>query len=170
VKRTFAVQHASQATFSTDLAGNDVDLFVLYDANKDGNFTSNEIVGSSASSSGAESVRLVGPADGNYQVWVHGFSVTGTPTFNLRSTIIQGNDLTVTGLPAGGIPAGTAVTLHVAYSKAMTAGQTYLGELLLGPPTAPRALSVPITIGRTEAMASTKASSTSVLDKQPAAK
>jgi hypothetical protein len=62
------------------------------------------------------------------------------------------------------------VTLHVAYSKAMTAGQTYLGELLLGPPTAPRALSVPITIGRTEAMASTKASSTSVLDKQPAAK
>jgi hypothetical protein len=166
VKRTFAVQHASQATFSTDLATNDLDLYVVYDANNDGNFTANEIVGSSAGATGEESVRLVGPPDGNYQVWVQGFSVAGTPTFHLSSSIIQGNDLTVTGLPAGAIPAGTAVTLHVAYSKAMTAGQTYLGELLLGPPTAPRALSVPITIGRTGTTATTKASSTSVLDKQ----
>jgi hypothetical protein len=30
----------------------------------------------------------------------------------------------------------------------MTAGQDYFGELLIGPPTAPSALSVPVTIHR----------------------
>jgi hypothetical protein len=149
VKRNFTIGHASQATFTTDLAANDLDLYVLYDANKDGQFTASEIVGSSTSSSGVESVRLVAPPDGNYQVWLHGFSVTGTPSFHLASTIIQGNDLTVSGLPSGTLPAGTPVTIHVAFSKAMTPGQSYLGQLLLGPPTAPRALSVPITITRT---------------------
>ena len=50
---------------------------------------------------------------------------------------IQGNDLTVTGAPAGPVPAGTTVTLHVTYNKAMTSGQSYFGELLLGPKSAP---------------------------------
>src|SRR6185436_9189746 len=67
VKRNFTIGHASQATFTTDLAANDLDLYVLYDANKDGQFTASEIVGSSTSSSGVESVRLVAPPDGNYQ-------------------------------------------------------------------------------------------------------
>jgi hypothetical protein len=31
----------------------------------------------------------------------------------------------------------------------MTAGQDYFGELMIGPPTAPTALSVPIKISRT---------------------
>ena len=61
---------------------------------------------------------------------------------------LQGNDLTVTGLPSGAVPAGTPVTIHVAYSKAMTAGQDYFGELLLGPPSAPTAFSVPVTVRR----------------------
>lgn len=149
IKRDFTLAHASQATFSTDLAGNDIDLYVLYDANNDGVFTSDEVVGSSASSSGVESVKLVAPPDGHYQVWVHGFAVTGSPAFHLANRIVQGNDLTVSGLPAGAVTAGTPVTIHVTYSKTMTAGQSYLGELLLGPPTAPRALSVPVTINRT---------------------
>ena len=149
IKRDFTLAHASQATFSTDLAGNDIDLYVLYDANNDGVFTSDEVVGSSASSSGVESVKLVAPPDGHYQVWVHGFAVTGSPAFHLANRIVQGNDLTVSGLPAGAVTAGTPVTIHVTYSKTMTAGQSYLGEILLGPPTAPRALSVPVTINRT---------------------
>jgi len=170
IKRDFTIAHASRATFSTDLAGNDIDLFVLYDANKDGQFTSSEIVGSSTTSSGEEVVRLTAPADGAYRVWVHGFGVTGNPTFHLDSTIVQGNDLTVTGIPAGAVPAGTPVTLHVTYSKTMTAGQTYLGELLLGPPSAPRALSVPIEIGRAAATSVTRSSSTSTLGKQAGGK
>ena len=62
---------------------------------------------------------------------------------------IQGNDLTVTGMPSGPVPAGTPVTLHVTYNKAMTAGQSYLGELLLGPTAAPTAMTVPVQISRT---------------------
>jgi hypothetical protein len=60
-----------------------------------------------------------------------------------------GNDLTVTGAPSGPVPAGTPVTLHVAFNKAMTAGQDYFGELLLGPAAAPTALTVPVKISRT---------------------
>jgi hypothetical protein len=146
IKRNVTIAHASRAVFTTALPGNDIDLFVLYDANHDGSFTSSEIIGASTSGSGDERVEIVRPADGNYQVWVHGFSVAGAPTFPLTMDIIQGNDMAVSGLPAGSVPAGTPVTIHVTYSKAMTSGQTYKGELLLGPPSAPTALSVPIRI------------------------
>ena len=73
---------------------------------------------------------------------------TDSRTFPLTFDAVQGNDLTVSGVPSGAVPAGTTVTLHVDYSKSMTAGQDYFGELLLGPTTAPSALSVPITIHR----------------------
>ena len=86
--------------------------------------------------------------DGNYQIWVQGWSVSGTPSFLLSIIALQGSDLTVTGPPDGPIPANTPVTLTVEYSKAMVAGDDYVGELLLGPPTAPTAFNVPITIRR----------------------
>jgi hypothetical protein len=139
VKKTVAISHASRAVLETHLAGNDIDLYVL----KDG-----EVVGSSLTAAGDERVELVLPPDGTYEVWVHGFGVTGTPSFELTIDVIQGTDLTVSGLPSGAVPAGTPVTIHVTYSKAMTAGQDYFGELLIGPPSAPSALSVPVTIHR----------------------
>ncbi|HEY6697340.1 MAG TPA: hypothetical protein VIZ67_03880, partial [Acidimicrobiales bacterium] len=76
-------------------------------------------------------------------------SVAGSPTFPLTIDAIQGNDLTVSGLPTGPVPAGTPVTLTVDFTHPMTAGQDYFGELLLGPPSAPTALTVPIRISRT---------------------
>jgi hypothetical protein len=79
---------------------------------------------------------------------VQGWSVSGTPTLTLTVDAVQGHDLTVTGMPSGHVPAGTPVTLHVAFNKAMTAGQDYFGELLLGPSSAPAALSVPVKISR----------------------
>jgi hypothetical protein len=57
--------------------------------------------------------------------------------------------MTVSGAPSGPLPAGTPVTLHVTYNKAMTAGQDYFGEILLGPTAAPTALTVPVKISRT---------------------
>jgi hypothetical protein len=149
VKRNLTVSHASRLSVSTQLAGNDIDLFLLRDANNDGQFTAGEIVASSTSGGGNEAVNVVRPPDGNYQIWVHGFSVSGTPSATLTVTPVQGNDLAVTGVPAGAVPAGTSVTLHVTYNKAMTAGQSYLGELLLGPKSAPSAFTVPIQINRT---------------------
>jgi hypothetical protein len=61
---------------------------------------------------------------------------------------VQGNDLTVSGVPSGPVAANTPVTLHVTFDKAMTSGQDYKGELLLGPSTAPTAVTVPITVHR----------------------
>ena len=150
VKKNVTLAHASRLSVTTAMAGgDDLDLFVVRDANGDGNFTNSEIVASSTTSSANEHVELVGPADGNYQVWVLGWHVSGTPSVTLTIDPIQGSDLTLTGVPTGAVPAGTPVTLHVAFSKAMTAGQDYFGELLLGPPSAPNALKVPIEISRT---------------------
>lgn len=148
VKKSFSLAHAARATISVNLPANDIDLYIIRDANNDGTFDPSEIVGSSAGGTGVESVTLVNPLDGNYQAWVHGFAVAGSPTFPLTIAPIQGSDMTVTGLPVGAVPAGTPVTLHVTFSKPMTSGQDYFGELQLGPLTAPNALSVPIVIHR----------------------
>jgi hypothetical protein len=148
VKENLTLTHASKLHVSTAL-DQDIDLYVLYDANGDGQFAGDEIVASSASGTGDEAVDLIRPSDGNYQIWVHGFAVSGTPTTPLTIDAIQGTDLTVTGAPSGPLPAGTPVTLHVAYDKAMTAGQDYFGEILLGPTSAPTALTVPVKITRT---------------------
>jgi Subtilase family len=147
-KKNLTLNHASRLHVDTVL-DQDVDLYVVYDANNDGTFSPSEIVAASATGSGDEAVDLIRPADGNYQIWLHGFAISGTPTLPLTVNAIQGNDLTVTGLPSGPVPAGTPVTLHVAFNKAMTAGQDYFGELLLGPTAAPTALTVPVKITRT---------------------
>jgi hypothetical protein len=102
----------------------------------------------SATGSGNESVTLTRPPDGNYQVWVHGFAVSAAQQFPLTIDAVQGNDLTVSGVPSGPVPANTPVTLHVTFNKTMTSGQDYKGELLLGPTTAPTAVTVPITVHR----------------------
>jgi subtilisin family serine protease len=148
VKVPFTVSHAGHVTVTTALAGNDIDLYVLRDANGDGQFTVDEIVAASAGGTGNESVELTSPPDGNYQVWVHGFGVSGSPTFPLTIDAVQGNDLQVSGLPSGPVPANTPVTLHVAFSKQMVSGQDYDGELRIGPNVAPSLVTVPVKIHR----------------------
>jgi hypothetical protein len=150
VKKDVTIENASRLTVSTELADQDVDLFVVYDANGDGNFTNAEIIASSATATGDEFINIVLPEDGEYQVWVQGWSVNGTPTASLTVDAVQGTDLSVEGVPSGAVAAGTPVTLTVNYSKAdMEDGQEYFGELLLGPPSAPAALTVPIEITKT---------------------
>lgn len=71
--------------------------------------------------------------------------------YRLTGTVIPPapwSSLTVTGVPDGPVAAGEPVTLTVEFSREMTAGETYFGELQLGPPSAPTALSVPIQITR----------------------
>ncbi len=149
VKRDVTIDHASRLTVSTEL-DQDIDLFVVFDENGDGSFTNDEIVAASATGTGNEFVELTRPEDGDYQVWVQGWAITGTPTATLTIDLIQGNDLTVSGTPAGAVPAGTPVTLTVDYAKAdMEDGASYFGELLLGPPSAPTALAVPIEVTKT---------------------
>jgi len=143
--------HASRATFTfPDVhPGEDIDMFVVYDANNDGQFTNGEIVGSSTGPAGQnESVSLTRPATGNYQVWVYGFQVSAGDTTagnTVGVDIVQGHDLTVTGVPSGAVPANTPITLHVSYANATGTGDLK-GELQLGPSVAPSAVTIPITV------------------------
>jgi hypothetical protein len=148
IKKNVTLDHASRLSVTTALDTDDFDLFVVRDANGDGQFTNSEIVASSTTGTANEHVDLIAPKDGNYQIWVQGWSVAGTPSLDLTIDAVQGRDFHLSGLPAGHVPAGTPVTVHVAFDKAMTAGEHYFGELQLGPSSAPAALTVPIEISR----------------------
>jgi len=150
--RLFTVTHASRLAVSTgDAPGQDLDLYVYYDANGDGVFEHpGELIGSSTTPYDTEFVSVRLPPDGSYMAAVHGWSVSPSPTtFTLTLDIIQGYDLTITGVPDGVIPANTPITLTMSYSKTMVPGETWKGEVLLGPTAAPAALSIPVTIHRT---------------------
>jgi len=151
VKRDITLSHAGRLSVETTLGGgHDIDLFVVRDDNGDGEFTNDEIVGASLTPAGNEFVELTRPENGNYQVWVQGFGVAGTPTAALTIDALQGNDMAVTVSPTGPVAAGTPVTLTVNYTKAdMVNGENYFGLLTLGPTSAPGALSVPIRVTKT---------------------
>ena len=154
VKKSITITNAAKLTIDLDTpSDDDIDMFLVHDANGDGTFTNGEIIGASTGGTGAdEHIQAVRPADGNYQVWLQGWSISGGPETNQAGLVIfpvQGNDLVVTGVPAGPVAAGETVTLHVTYNKpAMVTGQSYFGELHLGPSVAPSALQVPIRINR----------------------
>ena len=62
VKEDVTLNHASTLRVSTDLtSGDDIDLFVVFDADNSGTFGLDEIVGASTMSSGEEFVELVTP-------------------------------------------------------------------------------------------------------------
>ena len=148
VKVPFTIDHAGHATISAALPSEDIDLFVVRDANGDGNFTADEIVAASATASGSESVTMVRPPDGNYQVWVHGFSVSSPQPFPLtiRRRAGQRPDRRRRPVRAGGGQHPGDAARHLRQGD--DSGQDYKGELLLGPSTAPTAVTVPITVHR----------------------
>jgi hypothetical protein len=154
VKKSITLANAARLTIDLDTpADDDIDLFLVHDANGDGTFTNAERIGSSTGGTGAdEHITAVRPVDGNYQVWLQGWSISGAAETNQAGLTIfpvQGNDLVVEGVPSGPVAAGETVTLKVTYNKpAMVAGQSYFGELHLGPSVAPSALQVPIRINR----------------------
>jgi hypothetical protein len=154
VKKNVTLANAARLTINLDTpADDDIDLFLVRDANNDGAFTNEEIIGASTGGTGAdEHIEAVRPVDGNYQVWLQGWSISGDAATNQAPLVIfpvQGNDLVVEGVPAGPVAAGQSVTLTVKYNKpSMVAGQSYFGELHLGPSAAPSALQVPIRINR----------------------
>jgi hypothetical protein len=140
--------HASRATFTLPQVGpdEDIDLFVAR-KRSDGTF---QVVGASTGAAGAtEEVTLIAPPAGEYEVWVYGFAVSSADTAAgnpVGVDIVQGRDLTITGIPSGAVPANTPVTLHVAFANAVHSTAPYNAELLLGPDVAPTAVTVPVTI------------------------
>src|SRR5215208_6004304 len=66
VKENVTIDHASRATFTLGVDSDDVDVFVVYDANNDGTFASDEIVGSSTGPAGTdEELTLPEPVAGD---------------------------------------------------------------------------------------------------------
>lgn len=141
--------------FTVTLAGppsSDVDLFVLFDGDGDGQVTyPDDVVGESTSSGPNETVVLAGvqPA-GHYEAWVHGYRVPGgRGEASLTLDIVQGDDLLVKEAPTA-VKAGETATLRLCARSAdgrLTSGR---GTLLFGPGLAPYAVRVPFTWERAE--------------------
>lgn len=126
-------------------AGTDIDLYLLYDANRDGVFDwDSEVVASSATQTSNEHIRLLLPTDGSYRIAVHGFSVPQPATFNMALTILDGDGFSVTG-PSGRVFPGTQQTIGLTLKDAPVPGSQ--GILFLGPPEAPYVLPLAMRIG-----------------------
>ena len=122
----------------------DLDLFLLYDFNRDGVFDlGTERVGSSTTSSANEFVGVTMPPDGDYEAWVHGYAAAAT-TFDLVINAVQGTDMTIAGLPAGPFQPNTPIAFSVNWTKTVPPGDAAEGLILAGPPGAAAALQIPV--------------------------
>lgn len=132
---------------STAAADGDLDLFLLYDANADGNFDfANETVGSSTTSTANEYVKLTFPADGDYLAAVHGWGAAVGENFDITINAVQGTDLTVVDLPAGPYQPNVPINFNVEWvlAEPLAVGGEAFGLILAGPPGAAGALSIPV--------------------------
>ena len=140
----FTVSHGAKIelwTSSPDIS--DIDLYLFY-CGPTGSDPC-ETRASSTTPTANEHVVVLMPEDG---VWMIGVLNWSGPAghFNLTKMVVQGYDLSVSGLPTGVIPPNTEVTFTVSYSRTMVGGETYEGLLLFGPPEAPALLEIPISI------------------------
>ena len=139
-----AINHGAKLEVSTTADAGDIDLFLLYDFNGDGSFDWNsELIAASTTSTPNEHVSLSMPPDGNYLAAVHGWAAAAT-TFDITINTIQGNDLTVSGLPAGPFQPNTPINFTVNWSKALAAGEEAQGLILAGMSGAPGVLEIPV--------------------------
>ncbi len=102
-------------------------------------------MGSSAGATADEMISQTLPPNGAYRVKVLGYTVpTSAYKYRLTIDVIQGPNLTLSGLPTGMISAGTPVTF-TAHLYPSALGRTF-GLILLGPAGAPTAFSIPVTV------------------------
>ena len=146
-KRTFQVTNASR--LAVNLVGQDntdLDMFVLFDRNKDGVFDyPGESVGESTGSTAVEAVEIRRPADGMYAVWVQGWNVpSGASNFNLDIVYPAGNSLTAKNVPSGPVAAGTPMKFQLCYDIPVGASADLYGEAQIGLPGVPGLFTVPV--------------------------
>jgi len=138
--------------FSVKIAGrpgDDLDLFVLYDANADGKFEyPTESLGAGTSPLEVEEVTLPGfAAAGNYQIWVHGFTVQGgAGTFKLTIDVVTGDTIQLSGVPAQ-LQAGQTASVEVCANQQQLQGEAgpAHGLVVFGPSGAPAMFRLPVT-------------------------
>jgi hypothetical protein len=143
-KFPITIQRGARLDVSTTGPAGDLDLFLLYDFNGNGQFEyPSEVVGSSTTSTANEFVSLPMPRDGNYQAWVHGWAAAAT-TFDLVINAVQGNDMTITGMPSGPFQPNQPIQFTVNWTKTVPPGDAAEGLILAGPPGAASALQIPV--------------------------
>ena len=129
--------------------GDDLDLYLLYDANNDNMFTyPQEVLALSGGTTADEAISLTGfQKPGRYEIWVHGFAIAAgaSSKFNLTVDVITGDQLTVKNAPTE-VHAGQRVKFEVCANLAALAGQKgpANGVLAFGPSGAPALLQVPV--------------------------
>lgn len=147
-KIPLTLNHAARLEVRTDSdVQSDLDLFVLYDFNGDGQFDfTSEIMGSSTTSTAQEYVNLLTPPDGNYLIAVHGWNAAEGQPFTLWINAVQGNALQATDVPPGPYQPNTPITFNVAWTlpAPLMAGEEAFGVILAGPPGAQAALEIPV--------------------------
>jgi uncharacterized repeat protein (TIGR01451 family) len=141
--RAFSVENALKIelwTSSPDIA--DIDLALFY-----WNGVAWEQRGASATGSADEHILYMNPEDGQWMAAVNNWSGPAGH-FDLTTLVVQGSDLSISGLPTGTIAANTSVTFTVNFERDMVPGETYEGLLVVGPPEAPNLKEIPIVIWR----------------------
>ncbi|HSQ21398.1 MAG TPA: cell wall-binding repeat-containing protein, partial [Coriobacteriia bacterium] len=136
---------AAYLDVQTACPGQDIDLYVYW-----WNGSNYVMVGASETSGDEEVVRLTMPPDGEYVIDVYGYSVSGTQPFDVSISAPMGDDMVLSGIPAGGIDAGDGFTLDVDWTKVRGTLEEregeYEGIIFIGPTEAPGAVQVPVTL------------------------
>ncbi|MEX2315279.1 MAG: S8 family serine peptidase, partial [Thermomicrobiales bacterium] len=143
----FTVGNAGLLDISTTgQEGDDIDIYLLYDFNGDGEFTGDELVGASTTPTADEQIRITLPEAGEYMLLVQGWAIpAGESTFDLSINIVQGDDISVSGLPEGEITPGAHYTFTIEFAPEGVAPGVYEGLIALGPPEGPAAILIPVT-------------------------
>ena len=137
--------------FAVNLEGesdDDLDLFVLRDANGDGAFTFPlELIAQGATPASQENAIINGIAPaGAYEVWVHGFAVEGEDSvYDLSIDIVSGNSIVVNNAPSS-LSAGQAVDVEICADISQIDAETEAasGILGVGPSFAPNLVQMPV--------------------------
>lgn len=129
-------------------ADDDLDLYLLFDADDDGELSfDDERIGESAGVTAEERIELPGVARaGTYEIWVHGYLVEGADSvFDLRIDVVSGKNLIVDDPPPG-IEAGQSAALRVCVdvSGLAPSATEASGLLFAGPSAAPRLIGLPV--------------------------
>lgn len=129
----------------------DLDLYLLYDRNGDGEFDSaDEVVAASTTSTANEHLSVTFPPDGEYLVAVHGWAAEAGKDFTLTLNVIQGDDLAAADAPPGPYAPNTPINFTARWTlpAPLPEGAEMHGLLLLGPPGAESALQIPVRLHR----------------------
>lgn len=122
----------------------DIDLYLLHDANDDGEFDWDmELIALSGTPGANEHIRLQLPKDGRYRIAVHGYKVPSPSFFDISILVVDGEDMELS-LPTGQIKHNKPETIRLSFPPA-PAGS--VGMLFLGPREAPGVLAVPAKVG-----------------------